>query len=795
MDFRKVVVKGRASPLPSFSEVQEKHHLTTRPSRFFTTFYVPLPNRKRLILPLPVPPALWIWLTTKFGRKRASFSIFAILLGMMWVVFVLTKAAITGERPGWKPVGGKPPTLVFGREDLRRIWEWEVASGHYPSTRPIPDEIRMAVKPINFGIPPLHLQRSFGTSKQQRSTSTVGAGSRRTYMDIQSQPPNTAYPPRVPPGTVADLDVIMDNCDFSENKYVRDCLEVLRLGAGLDANNRLRRGKVDIWKYIFREDPSSTRMPPPKPAQLSMKQQQLLKDGSSNNGLRRKAVLEPPLTNLTIPIPAKPLADLPGPCDPDYPRIFHMFWTGPFTDKPYTAILSFLFTQNIGLHTKTPDPSVCRPEFWMWINPGPAAAVPNPNALGDMFQELADNPWASPFLHPRFKDVVKFKMWNTTEQLDGIPEIKADWRVNVDTLFNSGDAKYKQKDQMMGNKQEAMAAEELAETIEAPDHVKSHILNATEQVQGSEHTSTASASSYPSGSAGGDDLFNRVGSTSESTYDRLSVILSDMARFVLCHRFGGTYLDADTIFLRDWEELWGWRGAFAYRWSRLPDYNTAVLRLNKGSALGTFLLRTILRNGLDFHPMSIAIYMKESFLQPLLLRLPDALFDPAWLALEGYQRERPQWPGFTNFLHFFRPPVTESAAPQMLGFDGFFKGAYSYHYHNGWWEHFDAARDFPDLGPRFKEGERKARTKLRDEAAKSSREAQASSSSWSGSSKHRATHHTRPLTEKQLQALEDEEDDVLRDVRDLPWSTVMKRTFEAYIRGERPNMYGEWLEW
>jgi DDB1- and CUL4-associated factor 13 len=33
------------------------------------------------------------------------------------------------------------------------------------------------------------------------------------------------------------------------------------------------------------------------------------------------------------------------------------------------------------------------------------------------------------------------------------------------------------------------------------------------------------------------------------------------------------------------------------------------------------------------------------------------------------------------------------------------------------------------------------------------------------------------------------------DTTDLDWSAVMKRTFEAYIRGERPNMYGEWLVW
>lgn len=31
-------------------------------------------------------------------------------------------------------------------------------------------------------------------------------------------PPNLAYPPRPVPGSVADLDVIMDHCDFSQGK-------------------------------------------------------------------------------------------------------------------------------------------------------------------------------------------------------------------------------------------------------------------------------------------------------------------------------------------------------------------------------------------------------------------------------------------------------------------------------------------------------------------------------------------------------------------------------------------------
>lgn len=131
----------------------------------------------------------------------------------------------------------------------------------------------------------------------------------------------------------------------------------------------------------------------------------------------------------------------------------------------------------------------------------------------------------------------------------------------------------------------------------------------------------------------------------------------------------------------------------------------------------------------------------------------------------------------------------------MLGFDGFFRGAYSYHYHNGYWIPFDPARNFPDLGSRFKDGERKARAKIRHEAALASQMNEASAAKGHATRPAHADMHVRPLTDDELQALEDEEDDVLRDSRDLGWSAVLKRTFEAYIRGERPNMYGEWLEW
>ena len=37
-----------------------------------------------------------------------------------------------------------------------------------------------------------------------------------------------------------------------------------------------------------------------------------------------------------------------------------------------------------------------------------------------------------------------------------------------------------------------------------------------------------------------------------------------------------------------------------------------------------------------------------------------------------------------SFDYFFNTPADLSAAPNAVGFDGFFRGAYAYHYHNEW---------------------------------------------------------------------------------------------------------------
>lgn len=402
-------------------------------------------------------------------------------------------------------------------------------------------------------------------------------------------------------------------------QYVRDCLEVLRVGAGLDNGNRVRRGSMDEWKYIYVEEGQRLTMAVPPVSGI-------LKPEPSS---KQDIALEPPLR---LP-PSRSYwtsSELATACDPDHPRIFHIFWGGPFTSHPFTMILSFLFTQNLGLHLSpdSPPSNICRPQFWVWIQTGLAReATPKPTALRDMFDSLKTNPWSAPFLHPRFRDIIKFKLWNTTEQLDSIHELKDEWRSS--NLFNSGGHVYN-------------VPKEDDSDLDQQYH-KEAFLGMTPR-------------SFKSRTD--DDVLNRMGSTSSASYDIMRTVLSDMARFLLCHRFGGVYLDADTLFLRDWEELWGWKGAFAYRWSRLPLYNTAVLKLNKGSALGTFLIRTALRHGLDFHPMkAISQYIKDADLDGLLLRLPDALFDSPWLHIENYQRDRPPTPSILQQVFIFIFPL------------------------------------------------------------------------------------------------------------------------------------------
>jgi DDB1- and CUL4-associated factor 13 len=88
----------------------------------------------------------------------------------------------------------------------------------------VPEQLRLQETIPNPALPPR--RPTIVPSPGPYITETRGIGSKRIYLDIQSAPENVAYPPRPVPGSVADLDVVMDHCDFSEKK-VRSLREPL----------------------------------------------------------------------------------------------------------------------------------------------------------------------------------------------------------------------------------------------------------------------------------------------------------------------------------------------------------------------------------------------------------------------------------------------------------------------------------------------------------------------------------------------------------------------------------------
>lgn len=88
----------------------------------------------------------------------------------------------------------------------------------------VPEGLGLRITPTNPGIPPRNTPLPPPRLRQPHniiSTTTTGSGPARVYLDVQAQPPSVAYPPRPIPGSVADLDLVMDHCDFSEKKVSR----------------------------------------------------------------------------------------------------------------------------------------------------------------------------------------------------------------------------------------------------------------------------------------------------------------------------------------------------------------------------------------------------------------------------------------------------------------------------------------------------------------------------------------------------------------------------------------------
>lgn len=58
-----------------------------------------------------------------------------VLFILLTLFFIFALARRFGTHAKQWPLAKDARTLVYGREDLQRIWKWEIESGHYPSRK------------------------------------------------------------------------------------------------------------------------------------------------------------------------------------------------------------------------------------------------------------------------------------------------------------------------------------------------------------------------------------------------------------------------------------------------------------------------------------------------------------------------------------------------------------------------------------------------------------------------------------------------------------------------------------
>ena len=128
--------------LPTYSSssaaIREKRHRQQLSTPWLTTLSLPIPGvrTRRLRLLAPNIARLHQSSVARFGRRRGTLLLLLGFLSTFYLIFAIHKRFGTEERSWPTPISlGEPSSLVYRREDLQRIWEWEVAAGPYPSSR------------------------------------------------------------------------------------------------------------------------------------------------------------------------------------------------------------------------------------------------------------------------------------------------------------------------------------------------------------------------------------------------------------------------------------------------------------------------------------------------------------------------------------------------------------------------------------------------------------------------------------------------------------------------------------
>jgi hypothetical protein len=159
---------------------------------------------------------------------------------------------------------------------------------------------------------------------------------------------------------------------------------------------------------------------------------------------------------------------------------------------------------------------------------------------------------------------------------------------------------------------------------------------------------------------------------------------SNFLRFVVLYKYGGIYVDMDTMFLRDIRILLGhptFQDEFCYHWSsHMPYANSAVLRLHERSETGRALLARCVACG-SCRPKDVLRFAENKDLD--LLVLPCVFYDPLWPHHD--QQDSYDAAPFSRFEDFFRRFDSRFACKSNIrSYKNFFPGAFTYHWHNFW---------------------------------------------------------------------------------------------------------------
>lgn len=146
----------------------------------------------------------------------------------------------------------------------------------------------------------------------------------------------------------------------------------------------------------------------------------------------------------------------------------------------------------------------------------------------------------------------------------------------------------------------------------------------------------------------------------------------DIFRALILHKYGGVYVDMDSVFLRAFSPLFG--AEFMYKWSFQPTaISSAVMWLKKQSPLSAELLRGILelpQGGTNWGcENNVRAHSKLKFRV-----FPCAFFNPEWqIKLTPDQKARLSVPAVT-----FEPFIIHEFSHEM------YTGSFTWHWHNRW---------------------------------------------------------------------------------------------------------------